>query len=150
METLKRILLVEDDPKDIELILSALGEYNLANEIMIMRAGVEALDYLYRREAFALRSEGNPIVILLDLKMPKLDSIQVLRQLKADERMRSIPVVVLTSSRESRDLEECYRLGVNGYVVKPALFAEFVEAIKGIGIFWALINEPPPGSVRTT
>ena len=150
METLKRILLVEDDPKDIELILSALGEHNLANEIMVLRDGVEALDYLYRREAFALRPEGNPVVILLDLKMPRLDGVQVLRQLKADEPMRSIPVVILTSSRESRDLAECYRLGGNAYVVKPVRFAEFVEAIKGIGIFWALINEPPPGSVRTT
>ena len=150
METLKRILLVEDDPKDIELILSALGEHNLANEIMVLRDGVEVLDYLYRREAFALRPEGNPVVILLDLKMPRLDGVQVLRQLKADEPMRSIPVVILTSSRESRDLAECYRLGVNAYVVKPVRFAEFVEAIKGIGIFWALINEPPPGSMRTT
>lgn len=111
METLKRILLVQDDPKDTELILSALGEYNLANEIMVLRDGMEALDCLYRREAFALRPEGNPVVILLDLKMPRLDGVQVLRQLKADEPMRSIPVVILTSSRESRDLEECYRLG---------------------------------------
>lgn len=150
METLKRILLVEDDPKDIELILTALGEYNLANEIIALRDGVEALDYLYRRGAFALRVEGNPVVILLDLKMPRLDGIQVLKQLKADEPMRAIPVVILTSSRESRDLEECYRLGVNAYVVKPVRFTEFVEAIKSIGVFWALINEPPPGSVRTT
>jgi CheY-like chemotaxis protein len=148
METLKRILLVEDDPKDVELILCALGEYNLANEIMVLRDGVEALDYLYRREGFALRSKGNPVVILLDLKMPRLDGVQVLRQLKADERMRSIPVVILTSSRESRDLAECYRLGVNAYVVKPVRFMEFVEAIKGIGVFWALINEPPPVSVE--
>jgi len=148
MKTLKRILLVEDDPKDIELTLTALGEYNLANEIMIARDGVEALDYLYRKGEFALRPEGNPIVILLDLKMPKLDGVQVLRRLKTDEQMCLIPVVILTSSRESRDLEEAYRLGANAYVVKPVRFTEFVEAIKGIGVFWALINEPAPGSVK--
>jgi CheY-like chemotaxis protein len=148
METLKRILLVEDDPKDVELTLTALGEYNLANQIMVARDGVEALDYLYRRGEFALRPAGNPVVILLDLKMPRLDGVQVLRQLKSDEQMRFVPIVILTSSRESRDLEECYRLGVNAYVVKPVRFAEFVEAIKGVGVFWALINEPPPGCVE--
>ncbi len=148
METLKGILLVEDDPKDIELTLTALSEYNLSNEIMVARDGVEALDYLYRRGEFVLRPEGNPVVILLDLKMPKLDGVQVLRQLKSDEQMRFVPVVILTSSRESRDLEEAYRLGANAYVVKPVRFTEFVEAIKGIGVFWALINEPVPGSVR--
>jgi CheY-like chemotaxis protein len=149
MKTLKRILLAEDDPKDIELTLAALDEYNLANEIEVARDGVEALDYVYRRGTFAQRPEGNPVVILLDLKMPKLDGIQVLQQLKTDEQMRLIPVVVLTSSRESHDLEECYRLGVNAYVVKPVRFAEFVEAVKRIGLFWALLNEPPPGSVKT-
>lgn len=148
METLKGILLVEDDPKDIELTLTALSEYNLSNEIMVARDGVEALDYLYRRGEFALRPEGNPVVILLDLKMPRLDGVQVLRQLKSDEQMRFVPVVILTSSRESRDLEEAYRFGANAYVVKPVRFTEFVEAIKGIGVFWALINEPVPGSVR--
>lgn len=148
METIKRILLVEDDPKDIELILSALGEHNLANEIVVARDGVEALDYLYRRGEFALRPEGNPVVILLDIKMPRLDGFQVLRQLKADEQMRLIPIVILTSSRESRDLEECYQLGANGYVVKPVRFAEFIEAVKEVGVYWALINEPPPGSVK--
>jgi len=148
MGNLKRILLVEDDPKDIELTLTALGEYNLANEIMVARDGVEALDYLYRRGEFALRPEGNPVVILLDLKMPRLDGVEVLRQLKSDERMRFVPVVILTSSRESRDLEEAYRLGANAYVVKPVRFTEFVEALKGIGVFWALINEPVRGSVK--
>jgi CheY-like chemotaxis protein len=148
METIKRILLVEDDPKDIELTLNALSENNLANEIVVARDGVEALDYLYRRGSFALRPQGNPVVILLDLKMPRLDGIQVLRQLKADEQMRLVPVVILTSSRESRDLEECYRLGVNAYVVKPVRFTEFVNAVKEIGVFWALINESPPGSVK--
>jgi CheY-like chemotaxis protein len=146
MNTLKRILLVEDDPKDIELTIEALGEHSLANEIAVARDGTEALDYMYRRGIFASRPEGNPIVILLDLKMPKVDGIQVLNQLKSDERTRSVPVVILTSSRETRDLDECYKLGVNAYVVKPVRFAEFIEAVKGIGVFWALINEPPPGS----
>ena len=148
MTTLKRILLVEDDPKDIELTLAALDEYNLANEIMVARDGVEALDYLYRRENFAHRPEGNPVVILLDLKMPRMDGVEVLRQLKADDQMHSIPIVILTSSRESRDLEKCYQLGVNAYVVKPVRFSEFVEAVKQIGVFWALLNEPPPGSEK--
>ena len=148
METLKRILLVEDDPRDIELTLNALSEYNLANEIAIARDGVEALDYVYRRGAFAGRPVGNPVVILLDLKLPKLDGLQVLRQLKADEQTRFIPIVVLTSSRETRDLAECYACGVNAYVVKPVRFNEFVEAVKQVGVFWALINEPPAGSVK--
>lgn len=144
MHVLKHILLVEDDPKDVELTLDALGDHNLANEIVVARDGVEALDYIYRRGIFADRPQGNPIVVLLDLKMPKLDGIEVLKQLKSDEQMRHIPIVVLTSSRESRDLEECYRLGVNAYVVKPVLFMEFFEAVKKIGVFWAMINEPPP------
>jgi CheY-like chemotaxis protein len=150
MEMPKRILLVEDDPQDVELTLTALGEYNLANEIVVARDGVEALDYLYRRGTFAQRPEGNPVVILLDLKMPRVGGIQVLRQLKADGQLRLIPVVVLTSSGESRDLEACYRLGVNAYVVKPVRFVEFVEAVKQIGVFWLLTNEPPPGSVKTS
>ena len=149
MATVKRILLVEDDPKDIELTLTALDEHNLVNEVVTVRDGVEALDYLYRRGDFAQRPVGNPIVILLDLKMPRLDGVEVVRQLKMDEQLRFIPVVILTSSRESRDLEECYRLGVNAYVVKPVRFADFIEAVRQIGVFWALINEPPPGSVKT-
>ena len=144
MENPKRILLVEDDPKDIELTLAALSEHNLTNEVAITRDGVEALDYLYRRGSFAQRPPGNPVVIMLDLKMPRLEGVQVLRQLKADEQLRLIPVVVLTSSRESLDLEECYRLGVNAYVVKPVRFIEFVEAVKEIGMFWVLVNQPPP------
>ena len=148
MEPLKRILLVEDDPKDIELILSALGEYNLANDIVVARDGIMALDYLYRRHEFAERPEENPVVILLDLKMPKMDGIQILQILKTDEEMRTIPIVILTSSREDRDLEKCYSLGVNAYVVKPVHFREFVEAVKHIGVFWALINESPQGSDR--
>ncbi len=148
MEPLKRILLVEDDPKDIELTLTALSEHNLANNVVVARDGVMALDYLYRRDEFADRPEGNPVVILLDLKMPKMDGIQVLQLLKEDENMRMIPIVILTSSREDRDLEKCYKLGVNAYVVKPVQFNEFVEAVKHIGVFWALINEPPQGSDR--
>lgn len=144
MHAIKRILLVEDDPKDIELTLAALSEHNLANEVAVARDGVEALDYLYCRGDFARRSHGNPVVILLDLKMPRLDGVQVLQQIKGDEHLCLIPVVILTSSRESLDLEKCYRLGVNAYVVKPVSFVEFVEAIKKIGIFWALVNEPPP------
>ena len=149
METIKRILLVEDDPKDIELTLEALSEYNLANEIVVARDGVEALNFLYRREELKDRPEGNPVVILLDIKMPRMDGLQVLKHLKADEKMRLIPIVILTSSRESRDLEECYRLGVNAYVVKPLRFTEFVKAVKEIGVFWALINEPPPVDVQS-
>ena len=144
MENLKHILLAEDDPKDIELTLAALAEHNLANDVAVVRDGVEALDYLYRRGDFARRPPGNPVVIMLDLKMPRLDGMQVLRQLKADEQMRLIPVVVLTSSRESLDLEACYCIGVNAYVVKPVRFIEFVKAVKQTGVFWALINQPPP------
>jgi CheY-like chemotaxis protein len=147
MKTYKRILLAEDDPKDIELMVNALNEYNLANDILVVRDGVEALDYLYRRGSFAQEPQGNPIVILLDLKMPKMDGIQVLRQIKSDTQLQLIPVVVLTSSSESQDLETCYRLGVNAYVVKPVKFTDFVEAVKGIGLFWVLINEPSPNSI---
>ena len=144
MKNLKRILLVEDDPKDIELTLAALSEYNLANEVAVARDGVEALDYLYRRGSFVQRPAGHPMVIMLDLKMPRLDGVQVLRQLKADEQMRVIPVVILTSSREALDLEQCYRLGVNAYVVKPVRFTEFVDTVKQTGLFWAFINHPSP------
>jgi CheY-like chemotaxis protein len=143
MEELKRILLVEDDPNDIELTLSALSQHNLAKEITAVRDGVEALDFLYRRGEFAQRPAGYPEVILLDLKMPRMDGLEVLRQLKTDEQLRLIPVVVLTSSREALDLEACYRLGVNGYVVKPVRFIDFVEAVKQIGVFWLLVNQPP-------
>ena len=148
MHTIKRILLVEDDPKDMELTLTALSEHNLANEVAVARDGVEALDYLYQRGSFAQRPPGNPVVIMLDLKMPRMDGVQVLRQLKGDERMRMIPVAILTSSRESSDLKECYRLGVNAYVVKPVRFLEFVEAVKEIGMFWVLINQPPLDDAR--
>ena len=148
MKTFKRILLAEDDPKDVELTVNALNEHNLANDILVVRDGAEALDYLYRRGAFAQEPDGNPIIILLDLKMPKMDGIQVLRQIKSDKNLQTIPVVILTSSRESHDLQICYQLGVNAYVVKPVKFADFVEAVKEIGVFWVLINEPPPNHAR--
>jgi CheY-like chemotaxis protein len=144
MKHLKRILLVEDDDKDIELTLSALDEHNLANEVAVVRDGVEALDFLYRRESFARRPAGRPVVIMLDLKMPRMDGVQVLRQIKSDDQMRTIPVVVLTSSHESMDLQQCYRLGVNAYVVKPVRFAEFMDAVRKTCVFWALTNQPPP------
>ncbi len=148
MLSLKRILLVEDDPKDIELTLDALREHNLANEVLIVRDGVEALDYLYRRGQFSELPPGCPAVILLDLKMPRLGGIETLQQIKQDREMSTIPIVILTSSRESQDLETCYRLGVNAYVVKPVKFPDFVEAVKQVGMFWAVVNEPPPGSLR--
>ncbi len=149
MSNFGRILLVEDDPKDVELTLTALEDYNLANEVVVARDGEEALDYLFRRGAFTTRSNDNPAVLLLDLKLPKVDGLEVLQQVKSDERLRMIPVVVLTSSREETDVVASYRLGVNAYVVKPVDFHEFVNAIRELGIFWAIINAPPPGSIRT-
>ncbi len=143
METFKSILLVEDDPRDVELTLTALSEFHLANEIAIARDGVEALDYLYRRGNYASRPAGNPVVIMLDIKMPKVNGIQVLQQLKSDSLLSCIPVVILTSSHEPHDLDQCYQLGANAYVVKPVHMTEFIAAVKGIGMFWALINEPP-------
>ena len=148
MSTLGRILLVEDDPKDVELTLSALEEYNLANEVIVTRDGEEALDYVYRRGTFSTRSNDNPAVLLLDLKLPRVDGLEVLQQIKSDQKLRMIPVVVLTSSREERDMVASYSLGVNAYVVKPVNFHEFVNAIKELGIFWAIINQPPPGSIK--
>jgi CheY-like chemotaxis protein len=148
MNELGRILIVEDDPKDVELSLTALEEYNLANEVVVTRDGEEALDYLYCRGNFAARTNDNPAVLLLDLKLPKVDGLEVLQQIKSDEKLKMIPVVVLTSSREERDMVASYKLGVNAYVVKPVDFHEFVNAIKELGIFWAVINEPPPGSIR--
>lgn len=150
MGELKRILLVEDSPNDIELTLAALEEHHLANEVVVARDGVEALDYLYRRGIFKLRREGNPAVILLDLKLPKVDGLEVLTQLKNDPEMRRLPVVMLTSSREEQDLIRSYNLGVNAYVVKPVDFQEFVSAIKEVGLFWAVINQPPLGSMSPT
>jgi DNA-binding response OmpR family regulator len=145
---LGRILMVEDDPKDVELTLTALEEYNLANEVVVTRDGEQALDYLYYRGEFKMRSSESPAVMLLDLKLPKVDGLEVLKQIKSDANLRMIPVVVLTSSREEKDMVASYKLGVNAYVVKPVDFHEFVNAIKELGVFWAVINNPPPGSVR--
>jgi CheY-like chemotaxis protein len=148
MSAIGRILLVEDDPNDVELTLTALEEYHLANEVVVARDGAEALDYLYRRGAHADRFNGSPAVLLLDLKLPKVDGLEVLQQIKGDAKLKLIPVVVLTSSREERDMVASYRLGVNAYVVKPVDFHEFVNAIKELGVFWAIVNEPPPGSIK--
>jgi DNA-binding response OmpR family regulator len=148
MESIGRILLVEDDPKDTELTMTALEEYNLSNEVVVATDGEEALDYLYYRGKFQRRSGENPAVMLLDLKLPKIDGLEVLQRVKADANLKMIPVVVLTSSREERDMLSSYKLGVNAYVVKPVDFHEFVNAIKELGVFWAIINEAPPGSVR--
>jgi CheY-like chemotaxis protein len=139
--------MVEDDPRDVELTLTALGEYNLTNEVVVTRDGKEALDYLYGRGNFTGRTSENPAVLLLDLKLPKVDGLEVLQQIKSDEKLKMIPVVVLTSSREERDMVASYKHGVNAYVVKPVDFHEFVNAIKELGVFWAIINEPPPGSI---
>ncbi|TAK17248.1 MAG: response regulator [Acidobacteria bacterium] len=145
MTLIRRIVIVEDDPHDLELTIAALAQNRLANEVVALRDGVEALDYLYQRGNHALRHGGDPAIVLLDLKLPKIDGLGVLRALKGDERMKHIPIVMLTSSREERDLIESYRLGVNAYVVKPVDFASFIDAVKQIGSFWAVINQVPPG-----
>jgi CheY-like chemotaxis protein len=144
------ILLVEDDPYDVELTLTALTENHLTNEIVVVRDGAEALDYLRQRGAYASREAGNPAVILLDLKLPKVDGLEVLKRVKSDPDLKTIPVVMLTSSREERDLAESYDSGSNAYVVKPVGFGEFVEAVRELGLFWAVINQPPPGSTGQT
>jgi CheY-like chemotaxis protein len=148
MTMLGRILLVEDDPKDVELTMTALDEYHLTNEVVVAADGEEALDYLHCRGKFQGRANGNPAVLLLDLKLPKIDGLEVLQHIRSDDKLKVIPVVVLTSSREERDLVASYKLGVNAYVVKPVDFHEFVNAIKELGVFWAIINEPPPGSIK--
>jgi CheY-like chemotaxis protein len=147
---LKPIVLVEDNPNDLELTLVALERSQLANEVIVLRDGAEALDYLIRRNAYAERKAGNPAVLLLDLKLPKVDGLEVLKVIRESEDLRSMPVVMLTSSREEPDLQRAYALGVNAYVVKPVEFKEFVSAISDLGIFWAVLNEPPPGSLRLT
>ena len=148
MKELKLILLAEDNAKDVELTLAALEEHNLSNEVVVVRDGAEALDYLRSEGAYAMRAPGLPAVVLLDLKMPKVDGLEVLRRMKSDEQLRTVPVVMLTSSREERDLVDSYQLGVNAYVVKPVAFAEFISAIKSLGLFWAVLNEVPPGMGR--
>jgi len=145
---LKRILLADDSSKDVELTLAALDEHRLANEVVVVRDGAEAWDYLQRQGKYATVPPANPGVVLLDLKMPKMDGLEVLRKMRADERFATIPVVMLTSSREERDVVESYSLGVNAYVVKPVAFQEFIDAVKSLGLFWAVVNEPPPGSLK--
>ncbi|MBD1553994.1 response regulator [Pseudomonas typographi] len=145
---LKPILLVEDNPRDLELTLVALERSQLANEVIVLRDGAEALDYLFRRGAHAQRVEGHPAVLLLDLKLPKVDGLEVLKAVRETAQLSSLPVVMLTSSKEEPDLQRAYQLGVNAYVVKPVNFKAFVSAISDLGVFWAVLNEPPPGSLR--
>ena len=143
MSELKRILIAEDNANDLELTLAALSGHNLANEIVAVRDGAEALDYLHSRGAHAGRPPGLPVVMLLDIKMPKVSGIDVLREVKADPDLRTVPVVMLTSSREDADLIESYKLGVNAYVVKPVEFTEFIDAVRQLGGFWGVLNEVP-------
>jgi CheY-like chemotaxis protein len=150
MTDIKTILLVEDNPNDVELTLEALAGYHLANEVVVLNDGEEALDYLYRRGWFAARAPVPPAVVLLDLKMPKADALTVLRTVKGNPTLKIIPIVMLTSSREERDLVESYKLGVNAYVVKPVDFIQFVDAVRKLGYFWAVLNERPsaPGTTN--
>ena len=150
MNSSKRILLVDDSPQDVEMTLEAMAETHRDHEVIALRDGAEALDYLYRRGAFAGRPAEQPAVVLLDLKMPKVDGMEVLRQLKNDPQLRLVPVVIMTSSREAQDVIGCYQLGANAYVVKPATFHEFVEIVKHLVAFWTLTNEPPPAGGRKT
>lgn len=142
-----RILLVEDDLNDVELMLSALEKFNLRNEVVVVNDGEEALDYLNRSGKFRLRPASHPVAVFLDLKMPKVNGLDVLRQMKTDGELKMIPVIVITSSREEPDIKKAYKLGVNAYVVKPVDFQKFMDAISQVGLFWAVVNEPPPGSV---
>jgi CheY-like chemotaxis protein len=142
--TAARILLAEDSAQDVELTLNALAKNNLANSVEVTRDGAEALDYLHKRGKYAARDNGNPVLLLLDLKMPKVDGLEVLRAVKADPRLRTIPVVILTSSREEQDVVRSYELGVNAYVVKPVEFDQFMNAVRDLGLFWMLVNEAPP------
>lgn len=146
MSKYRAILMAEDDPKDIELTLEALSEHNLANRVVVVNDGVDLLDYLRCKGAFAERQLENPVVILLDIKMPRMDGLEALREVKQDPTLKTIPVVMLTSSRQSPDLQTCYELGVNAYMVKPVDFVQFVNVIKQLGVFWALFNEPPVDS----
>ncbi|MFZ5515030.1 MAG: response regulator [Candidatus Zhuqueibacterota bacterium] len=148
MEGLKRILLVEDDVNDVELTLESLREYNLANEVIIARDGEEALEYLYRKNRFEHAPEGQPVVIFLDIKMPRVNGLEVLRIIKNDPDLRLIPVVMVTSSQEEPDLKEAYEMGANAYVVKPVDVQQFMNAIKELGVFWAVFNMPPPGCIK--
>jgi DNA-binding response OmpR family regulator len=147
---LKPILLVEDDKRDLELTLIALERSQLANEVIVVRDGAQALDYLMREGDFRMREEGNPAVVLLDLKLPKVNGLEVLQRVRGTASLRSMPVVMLTSSQEESDVIKSYELGVNAYVVKPVEFRRFVAAIADLGVFWAVLNEPPPGSMKAT
>ena len=146
MSDVKRVLLVEDSPNDAELTLTALEDSGLSNEVVWVKDGQEALDYLYKQGSFSARTDGHPAVVLLDLKLPKLDGLQVLERVKGDSDLKQVPVVMLTSSREEIDVARSYGLGVNAYVVKPVGFPEFVAALRELGLFWAVVNQPPPGS----
>ncbi|MCY1040935.1 response regulator [Corallococcus praedator] len=146
MLELKRILLVEDSANDVALTLAALEEVHLANEVVVVRDGQQALDYLFRKGEYANRQDGHPAVVLLDLKLPKVDGLEVLEKVKGAPELKAVPVVMLTSSREERDLARSYGLGVNAYVVKPVAFPDFVSALRELGLFWAVVNQPPPGA----
>jgi CheY-like chemotaxis protein len=148
MSELARILLVEDSKNDKDLTVAALSESGLANELVWVKDGQEALDYIYREGTYAQRPEGQPAVVLLDLKMPRVDGLEVLAKVKGDPTVRTIPIVVLTSSNEEIDVVRSYGLGVNAYVVKPVGFTDFVAALKDLGVFWAVLNQPPPGTAR--
>lgn len=150
MTNLKRILLAEDNDNDAELTLTALGEHNLANEVILVKDGAEAWEFLCREGSFSGRNGGNPAVVLLDLKMPKVDGLELLRRMREDPRFKAVPVVVLTSSREESDVVQSYRLGVNAFVVKPVAFEEFIQAVKNLGLFWAVLNEPPPDRLQSS
>lgn len=145
---LKRILLAEDDPRDVTLTLAALRVHRLDGDVDVVSDGEAVLDYLFRRGAYAARPEGLPLLVLLDLKMPKMDGVEVLAQIRSDRRLSAVPVVMLTSSREERDVLQSYRSGANAYVVKPVAFDDFIEAVSEVGAFWAGVNEPPPGCLR--
>jgi CheY-like chemotaxis protein len=150
MIELRTILLAEDNPKDVELTLEALAEHNLANNVTVVKDGVETMEFLRCEGKFKLRKPGLPAVLLLDIKMPRMDGIEVLRAIRGDPALKTLPVVMLTSSREDRDLISSYMLGVNAYVVKPVDFQDFIEAVKQIGVFWAVINELPPEGIAST
>jgi len=142
------ILIAEDNPNDVELTLEALDQHHLANRVTVAHDGVEAMEYLRREGAFSEREPGDPAVLLLDIKMPRMDGLEVLREIRADPKLKRLPVVILTSSREEQDLITSYDLGVNAYVVKPVDFASFIDAVKELGVFWALINERPPNGEK--
>ncbi len=147
MSELKTILLAEDNPKDVELTLEALSEFNLANRVIAVKDGVEVMEYLQYKGKYQNRVQENPAVILLDIKMPRMDGIEVLNAIRSDPALKRLPVVMLTSSKEEPDLKRCYELGANAYVVKPVDFTDFIDAVKQVGVFWAVINEIPPESV---